>query len=82
MSAGSSAVSQDAPGDAGQLVGQGDRQHVVMQLLPGSLDPGLGRLLGTGYAASVFFPGLVRTGSTVALGTQRAMKPITPESRR
>src|SRR5262245_39925536 len=29
------------PGDAGQLVGEGDRQQVVMQPLPGSLDPWL-----------------------------------------
>src|SRR6476660_8448108 len=32
---------QNIPGDAGQFIGEGDRQHVVMKPLPGCLDPGL-----------------------------------------
>jgi tetratricopeptide (TPR) repeat protein len=32
---------QDAPGDAGEFVGKGYRQHVVTQPLAGRLDPGL-----------------------------------------
>src|SRR4030095_3812169 len=36
-----SAAGQHAPGDAGELVGQCDRQHVVMEPLPGRLDPRL-----------------------------------------
>src|SRR6267142_4063320 len=35
------ATGQDAPGDAREFVGKGYRQHVVMQPLPGRLDPGL-----------------------------------------
>jgi hypothetical protein len=35
------AASQHAPGDAGELVGEGDCQHVVMQPFPGHLEPGL-----------------------------------------
>jgi hypothetical protein len=35
------ATSQNAPGDAGELVGEGDCQHVVMQPFPGRLEPGL-----------------------------------------
>jgi hypothetical protein len=31
---------EDAPGDASQLVGERDRQHVVMQAPSGGLDPG------------------------------------------
>ena len=34
-------MSQNTPSDAGQLVGEGDRQHVGMQPLLGRLDPGL-----------------------------------------
>src|SRR4029453_13337799 len=34
------ATSQNAPCDARQLVGKRDRQHIVVQPLPGSLDPG------------------------------------------
>src|ERR1043166_7967839 len=33
-------VGQNAPRDPGELVGQGDRQHVAMQPFPGGLDPG------------------------------------------
>src|SRR5271167_1699712 len=33
------AVSQHAPGDAGQLVGERDRKHVAVQSLLGCLDP-------------------------------------------
>src|SRR5215475_13228416 len=36
-----SAAGQDAPGDAGQFIGEGDRQHIVMEPLAGRLDPGL-----------------------------------------
>src|SRR5262249_16634993 len=32
---------ENRPGDAGELVGERDRQHVVMQTLPGRRDPGL-----------------------------------------
>jgi hypothetical protein len=32
---------ENRPGDAGKLVGERDRQHVVMQALPGRLNPGL-----------------------------------------
>jgi hypothetical protein len=35
------ATGQDAPGDADEFIGKGDRQHVVMKPLPGRLDPGL-----------------------------------------
>ena len=35
------ATSQNAPGDAGELVGEGDCQHVAMQPFPGRLEPGL-----------------------------------------
>src|SRR5215510_4173890 len=34
------ATSQNAPGDASELVGERDRQHVVVQPSLGSLDPG------------------------------------------
>src|SRR6266496_3809667 len=34
-------VSQYAPGNAGQLVGERDRKHVAVQSLLGCLDPGL-----------------------------------------
>ena len=33
-------MGEDAPGDASQLVGERDRQHVVMQAPSGGLDPG------------------------------------------
>ena len=33
------ATSQNAPGDTGELVGECDRQHIVVQPLPGRLDP-------------------------------------------
>jgi hypothetical protein len=36
-----SATGENAPGDAGQLVGERDCQHVVVQPLLGRLDPGL-----------------------------------------
>src|SRR5262245_46456699 len=32
---------ENRPGDTGELVGERDRQHVVMQTLPGRRDPGL-----------------------------------------
>ena len=35
------ATSQYAPGDARELVGERDRQHVAVQPLLGRLDPGL-----------------------------------------
>jgi len=35
------AMSQNTPGDAGEFVGEGNRQHVVMEPLLGRLDPGL-----------------------------------------
>src|SRR6266404_651164 len=35
------APSQNAPGDAGQLIGQRNREHVAVQSLSGCLDPGL-----------------------------------------
>ena len=35
------AVVENRPGDAGELVGERDRQHVVVQPLFGGLDPGL-----------------------------------------
>jgi hypothetical protein len=31
---------ENRPGDAGELIGERDRQHVVMQALLGRLDPG------------------------------------------
>ncbi len=34
-------MSQNTPGDAGELIGQRNRQHVVVQPLLGRLDPGL-----------------------------------------
>ena len=34
-------MSQNVPGDARKLVGERDRQHVVVQPLFGCLDPGL-----------------------------------------
>jgi hypothetical protein len=36
-----SSFMEDRPGDAGELVGERDRQHVVVQSLFGRLDPGL-----------------------------------------
>ncbi len=36
-----STTSQNAPGDAGELVGQRNRQHVAVQPLLSRLDPGL-----------------------------------------
>src|SRR6266567_7924163 len=35
------AVGENAPGDARQLVGEGDGEHVVVQPLLGGLEPGL-----------------------------------------
>src|ERR1700684_1128016 len=35
------AMGQDGPGDAGELVGERDRQNVAVQTLLGCLDPGL-----------------------------------------
>src|SRR6188508_1250327 len=37
----SAPVVENRPGDAGQLVGERNRQHVVVQALFGGLDPGL-----------------------------------------
>src|SRR5215471_18896384 len=37
----SASLVEDRPGDAGELVGERNRQHVVVQALFGSLDPGL-----------------------------------------
>ena len=33
-------TSENAPGDAGELIGEGNCQHVAVQSLPGGLDPG------------------------------------------
>src|SRR5919108_6616436 len=35
------AMGKNTPGDAGQLIGKRDSEHVVVQALPGRLEPGL-----------------------------------------
>ena len=55
----------DRPGDAGKLVGQRDREHVVVQPLLGGLDPGL---------EPVAFPALSLTSTTHAACTNRTRR--------
>src|ERR1700730_4706320 len=46
---------QNCPADAGELVGERDRQHVVVQSLPGGFDPACVHAIWTASAASTSF---------------------------
>ena len=38
---------ENRPGDAGELVGERDRQHIVVEALLGGLDPGFEAIVAT-----------------------------------